>query len=131
MNYFSSLCIYACLFDGKYIDYISNASHVVHGLTTAASLWLAAAVGIACGGELYFPATFCTAIILILLRFGPRNKDEDDDEEEEEQSTCDDDSTIDLEYNSGNHAKTRRVDGSIGSPEQRSLISRRNQSLRD
>ena len=35
-----------------------ESNHVVHGLTTAASLWLSAAVGIACGGELYFPASF-------------------------------------------------------------------------
>jgi uncharacterized membrane protein YhiD involved in acid resistance len=35
-----------------------DSNHVVHGLTTAASLWLSAAVGIACGGELYFPGKF-------------------------------------------------------------------------
>ena len=46
--------------------------HVVHGLTTAASVWLSAAVGIACGGELYFSAINCTALVLVLLRFGPR-----------------------------------------------------------
>ena len=45
---------------------------IVHGLTTAASLWLSAAVGIACGGTLYFAATFTTAILLLTLRFGPR-----------------------------------------------------------
>ena len=46
--------------------------HVVHGLTTAASLWLSAAVGIACSGELYFAACFTIAVVLLLLRFGPR-----------------------------------------------------------
>jgi uncharacterized membrane protein YhiD involved in acid resistance len=46
--------------------------HTVRGLTTAASLWLSAAVGIACGGQLYFVASFSIAIILVLLRFGPR-----------------------------------------------------------
>lgn len=44
----------------------------VHGLTTAASLWLSAAVGIACSGELYFAASFAIAVMMILLRFGPR-----------------------------------------------------------
>eukprot|EP00551_Chaetoceros_affinis_P002776 CAMPEP_0203661796 /NCGR_PEP_ID=MMETSP0088-20131115/59802_1 /ASSEMBLY_ACC=CAM_ASM_001087 /TAXON_ID=426623 /ORGANISM="Chaetoceros affinis, Strain CCMP159" /LENGTH=182 /DNA_ID=CAMNT_0050524489 /DNA_START=646 /DNA_END=1194 /DNA_ORIENTATION=- len=44
----------------------------VHGLTTAASLWLSAAVGIACAGELYFAASFAIAVMMILLRFGPR-----------------------------------------------------------
>jgi uncharacterized membrane protein YhiD involved in acid resistance len=44
----------------------------VHGLTTAASLWLSAAVGIACSGELYVAASFAIAVMMILLRFGPR-----------------------------------------------------------
>jgi putative Mg2+ transporter-C (MgtC) family protein len=52
-----------------------NTSHTVHGLTTAASLWLSSAVGIACGGGLFFAASFATAIILVLLRFGPRLTD--------------------------------------------------------
>jgi uncharacterized membrane protein YhiD involved in acid resistance len=33
---------------------------------------LSAAVGIACGGGLYFAASFTTALNLLLLRFGPR-----------------------------------------------------------
>ena len=37
-----------------------DSTMVVHGLTTAASVWLSAAVGIACGGELYFAASFGT-----------------------------------------------------------------------
>eukprot|EP00527_Entomoneis_sp_CCMP2396_P008031 CAMPEP_0198150464 /NCGR_PEP_ID=MMETSP1443-20131203/51037_1 /TAXON_ID=186043 /ORGANISM="Entomoneis sp., Strain CCMP2396" /LENGTH=275 /DNA_ID=CAMNT_0043815773 /DNA_START=319 /DNA_END=1146 /DNA_ORIENTATION=- len=64
--------------------------HVVHGLTTATSVWLSAAVGVACGGSMYFVASFSTAIMLILLRFGPRGNDmeeESDDEEEEELGT--------------------------------------------
>jgi uncharacterized membrane protein YhiD involved in acid resistance len=65
-----------------------SASTVVHGLTTAASLWVSAAVGVACGGRLYFIAAFTIAIMLLLLRFGPRldessaeesPKDRDDD----------------------------------------------------
>jgi putative Mg2+ transporter-C (MgtC) family protein len=59
-------------------------SMVVHGLTTAASVWLSAAVGIACGGELYFAASFCVAIMMLLLRFGPRSAEHDDDEDDEE-----------------------------------------------
>ena len=56
-------------------------SHVVHGLTTAASLWLSSAVGIACGGELYYPATFSVAVVLVLLRFGPRHITDSEEEE--------------------------------------------------
>lgn len=47
-------------------------THVVHGLTTAASVWLSASIGIGCGGALYFVSSFSVAIILVLLRFGPR-----------------------------------------------------------
>lgn len=56
--------------------------HVVHGLTTAASLWLSAAVGIACSGELYFAACFTIAVVLLLLRFGPRIDDSSPHDEE-------------------------------------------------
>ena len=65
----------------------SDPTPMVHGLTTAASLWLSAAVGIACGGELYFAASFGTATMMLLLRFGPRgdeSKHDDSDDEEEE-----------------------------------------------
>jgi len=44
----------------------------VKGLNTASAVWLSAAVGVACGGGLYFAATFTTALMLVLLRFGPR-----------------------------------------------------------
>lgn len=53
--------------------------HLVQGITTAAATWLSAAVGISCGGGLYFIACFTTALNLSLLRFGPRaTKSEDD-----------------------------------------------------
>jgi putative Mg2+ transporter-C (MgtC) family protein len=61
-----------------------DSSHVVHGLTTAASVWLSAAVGIACGGELYFAASFGVAIMMLLLRFGPRGSNEEDEEEDDD-----------------------------------------------
>jgi len=61
-----------------------TTAHTVHGLTTAASLWLSSAVGIACGGGLYFAASFSTAIILVLLRFGPRYYEPEDSKEEQE-----------------------------------------------
>ncbi len=61
-----------------------EGSMVVHGLTTAASVWLSAAVGIACGGELYFAATFGTCLMMLLLRFGPRGSDNDDDDDDDD-----------------------------------------------
>lgn len=65
---------------------------VVHGLTTAASVWLSAAVGIACGGELYFAALFGTCLMMLLLRFGPRGSDaiEDDEESDDDEEDADD-----------------------------------------
>ena len=41
--------------------------HVVRGLTTAASIWATAAVGLAAGGGLFFAATVSTVIILAIL----------------------------------------------------------------
>src|SRR3954470_14302760 len=40
---------------------------IVRGLTTAASLWSVAAVGLACGGGLYVAAAAATALILFIL----------------------------------------------------------------
>jgi len=55
---------------------------VIRGLTTAASLWTVAAIGLAVGGGLYLAAVAATVIILIILaglkpleeRFQGRNK---------------------------------------------------------
>src|SRR3546814_13267865 len=41
---------------------------VVHGLTTAASLWAVAALGLAVGGGLYGAATAATLIMLLITR---------------------------------------------------------------
>lgn len=40
---------------------------VIRGLTTAASLWAVAAVGLAVGGGLFFPALVATFLILLIL----------------------------------------------------------------
>lgn len=53
--------------------------HLVQGITTAAATWLSAAVGIACGGGMYFTAAFSTALNLLILRFGPRADSSSDD----------------------------------------------------
>ncbi len=41
--------------------------HAVHGLTTAAGLWVTAAIGMAAGAGLYVIAAFTTALVLIGL----------------------------------------------------------------
>ncbi len=40
---------------------------VVRGLTTAASIWAVAAIGLACGGGLFFASIISTALILAIL----------------------------------------------------------------
>ena len=37
---------------------------MVSGLTTAAGLWVTAAIGLACGGGMYVLATGCTFLVL-------------------------------------------------------------------
>lgn len=78
-----------------------GGSHEVHGLTTAASVWLSASIGIGSGGGLFLLSAYATALVIFVLRIGPRfffvddassmNDDEDDewessvDEQEEEE----------------------------------------------
>ena len=45
----------------------SSRGEIVKGLTTAASIWTVAAIGLAVGGGLYLAAGFSTIIILIIL----------------------------------------------------------------
>ncbi len=55
--------------------------HVVKGLTTAAGVWVTAAIGLACGAGMYILATAATFFVLLCLeilsvllnRFGTRN----------------------------------------------------------
>ena len=44
----------------------------VHGLTTAASLWVTAAIGLAVGAGMMLMSLATTILIFLLLRFGPR-----------------------------------------------------------
>lgn len=41
--------------------------HKVHGLTTAAGLWVTAAIGIAVGFEYYWVAVFSTVLVIFIL----------------------------------------------------------------
>lgn len=50
----------------------SPATPEIHGLTTATSVWLSAAVGLLCGGGLYLLSFFATAVGVVYLRFAPR-----------------------------------------------------------
>ena len=70
--------------------------HQVHGLTTAASLWLSAAVGVGVGGALYPVTIYVTTLVILILRYGPRiyldkHEDDDDDGDDEEEEEGDED----------------------------------------
>lgn len=110
------------IFKKDQIDENGETNHVVHGLTTAASVWLSAAVGIACGGDLFFAALFCTSVMMLLLRFGPRqNEPEDDEDGDYERGESDDEVSLlrgsyDTLHNAG-------AGGVITSPDKKSLIT--------
>ena len=64
----------------------------VRGLTTAATVWVASAVGIACGLGVYLPVVIGLTLMLLLIAIGGpvdravqawQPKKEDDDEEVE------------------------------------------------
>mmetsp|Transcript_20024 Transcript_20024/g.32768 ORF Transcript_20024/g.32768 Transcript_20024/m.32768 type:complete len:87 (+) Transcript_20024:1-261(+) len=46
------------------------------------AVWLACAVGMCCGGGLYFVSFFGVAGVVAVLRFGPRSAMPDDEEDE-------------------------------------------------
>ena len=51
---------------------ISTGGGLLAGLTTAASIWAVAAIGLAAGAGLYIPATVATVIIVIILMLPKR-----------------------------------------------------------
>mmetsp|Transcript_24825 Transcript_24825/g.37479 ORF Transcript_24825/g.37479 Transcript_24825/m.37479 type:complete len:316 (+) Transcript_24825:29-976(+) len=57
---------------------LSNGRHEVHGLTTAASVWLSASVGIGVGGHLYIISLYAVSLAVFVLRLGPRLYSADD-----------------------------------------------------
>ncbi|GKY94307.1 hypothetical protein MPSEU_000396500 [Mayamaea pseudoterrestris] len=106
-----------------------ETNHVVHGLTTASSLWVSAAVGMACAGQLYFAACFSVAIMMVLLRFGPRQSDPSDGEIDEEE---DNDENDDYEFERPRYSSTDSYNNNIlpGGEESSSLIAEVHTPLR-
>merc|ERR1712216_285610 len=49
----------------------ATGEHMVTGLSTGLSIWGSAAVGVLCGGRMYFQAAFGTAIVFLPLKYGP------------------------------------------------------------
>ena len=52
-----------------------NTHHRIEGLTTAASVWVSAALGLACGAGLWRLAVVAVILSLIVLQFGLRLED--------------------------------------------------------
>ncbi|MGE7823420.1 MgtC/SapB family protein [Paenibacillus sp. NPDC093718] len=44
---------------------LRRSNHIISGLTTAATLWVAAAIGLSVGSGFYWPAIITTAIVLV------------------------------------------------------------------
>ena len=51
---------------------ILHQRHSIHGLTTAASLWVTAALGVAAGVGMMAMSLATAGLVFLLLRFGPR-----------------------------------------------------------
>lgn len=51
---------------------ILHQRNIVHGLTTAASLWVTAAIGVAVGVGMEVMSIATAILVFLLLRFGPR-----------------------------------------------------------
>lgn len=94
--------------------------HQVNGLTTAASVWLSAAVGVGCGGALYLVTGYVVILVVIILRYAPRSyfkglinastdMEEEDEEEEEEETAPTDKEPIPQYQNESQLAERRRV----------------------
>ena len=68
---------FGCWFDleGLHQNKYRGEQQHVHGITTAASTWVSAAIGVAAGGAMYFVAFFSVLTLLFVLRFGPRARD--------------------------------------------------------
>ena len=47
-----------------------SETHKVHGLTTAASIWVTTLMGVACGIGAWVPAAVATILVILLFAFG-------------------------------------------------------------
>jgi putative Mg2+ transporter-C (MgtC) family protein len=54
-------------FIGAGVIFRGRQEEEVAGLTTAATIWVAAAIGLAAGAGMYLPSVIATAIILVIL----------------------------------------------------------------
>jgi len=81
---------------------VVSESQEVHGLTTAASVWLAAAVGVAVGGgrRLYIVSVYGVLLVILVLRFGPQLYFTSDAESQKDFDDFIDDDDSELDWDS-------------------------------
>lgn len=96
------------IWKGTLKDESGTEFYQVHGITTAASVWLSAAVGVGAGGALYAVSAYSTALVILVLRFGPRlylasDKGFEDDEEEFTDEEEEDEMESDCRHPEYNH----------------------------
>jgi putative Mg2+ transporter-C (MgtC) family protein len=65
----------------------SRNENVVHGLTTAATIWLSAAVGVACGVGLFQIATMASVMTVSILRLGRMNPKQQQQKQQQQASS--------------------------------------------
>jgi uncharacterized membrane protein YhiD involved in acid resistance len=54
------------------LHHTQHALLQIHGLTTAASIWLSASIGVAVGGGYFFISLYSVFLIVKVLKYGPR-----------------------------------------------------------
>ena len=90
-----------------------DSNHVVHGLTTAASLWISAAVGVAVGGGLYFPASFGVTVLMLVLRFAPRGTENSEDDESDLEAEITYENLRRNDYSATDHSEAVPISGHV------------------
>ena len=61
-------------FIGAGVIFLRPKEHMISGLTTASTIWVAAGIGVAVGSGLYLAAVACTILVLIVLLLPHLNK---------------------------------------------------------
>jgi len=90
--------------------------HQVHGLTTAASVWLSAAVGVGAGGAMYFVSAYSVVLVTLILRYGPKLYLQDDSSYRDEN---DDDTDTDSGFSTEEDLSDHPNDAARGTDDER------------
>jgi len=92
-------------------EVVKSTSQEVHGLTTAASVWLSAAVGVAVGGgrRLYITSMYGVGLVILILRLLPQIFFSEDSDSMQD---LDDDLDLDSDWESFTDESSQDLSGS-------------------